>query len=69
MSCITSFEIKTDNPKSGVIFVPSETINLHSSEKHLSYEFNISSMEYILTSYSRLRNMCKKNKTLTNVFL
>lgn len=63
-----SITIEPDYPKTGLSLIPQNITNLQVSTKYLAYKFNLSSLEYVLTSYSNLKDVCRENKTLTSIF-
>lgn len=68
LDCSLTIDIKPDNAQGGIAFIPFELANLQDSTKYVSYSFNLSSVEYILTSYSKLKNNCSENRNLSDFF-
>ena len=63
-----SIIIEPDYPRTGLSLVPINLTSLQVSTKYLAYKFNLSSLEYVLVSYVNLKNVCKENKTLSDIF-
>lgn len=54
-------EIHPDNTKNGLIFIPSNTINLKENDKIFQYKFNVSALQQILMQETELKNYCPLN--------
>lgn len=60
----TQLEIMPEDSQAGILISPFDIIHIKESTKYLSYTFDVSSVQYILNWYSKLKTICGQGASI-----